>query len=74
MFIFEQMDEQGFVKIDKLLTFKSLKNKKCGAKEIIEVSWLLKTLTKYFYTDHTYVIKFTLIFFQSLQNFVSRTS
>ena len=69
------MNEQGYVKIDKLLTFKSLKNKKCGAKELIEVSWLLKTLTKYFHADHIYVIKITLIFFfQSLRNFVSRTS
>ena len=68
------MDKQGFVKIAKLVTFNSLKKKKCGAKELIEVSRFLKTLTKYFYTDHTYVINFTLIFFQSFQNFVSRTS
>ena len=36
------MDGQGYVKIDKLLTFNSLKNKKCGAKELIEVSRFLK--------------------------------
>ena len=57
------MNEQGYVKIDKLLTFKSLKNKKCGAKDLIEVSCLLKTLKKYFCTDYTFAINFTLIFF-----------
>ena len=36
------MDKQGFVKIAKLVTFNSLKKKKCGTKELIEVSRFLK--------------------------------
>ena len=36
------MNEQGFVRIDKLLTFYSLKKKNCGKEELIEVSWFLK--------------------------------
>ena len=41
------MDKEGYVKIDTLLKFNSLKKKKCGRKELIEVSRFLKHLTTF---------------------------